>query len=172
MEVILLAALSVDGFIAQSEKQNSTEWTSGADAKWFAKKSKEIGICIMGRTTFETIGRPLPGRQIIEMSMTGYPIESLSVGEMGSVITTNSSPKAIIRHLKSLNLQSVAVCGGSSIYGQFLSQGLVTRLFLTIEPVMFGQGVPLLHQPVQISLKPVGEQALSTQVVVREYEVV
>lgn len=35
------------------------------------------------------------------------------------------------------------VAGGSSIYSQFLSEGLITEVFLTVEPVLFGDGIPL-----------------------------
>jgi dihydrofolate reductase len=169
MEVILIAAVTLDGFIARSRHEVSTDWTSKEDRAWFAKKTKEIGTCIMGRTTFETIGRPLPERQIIELSMTGYPIDTLKIGDKGSVITTDSSPVTVIDHLRKSNVNSVAVCGGASIYSQFLREKLVDRLLLTVEPVLFGQGIKILSQPMDLRLKQVDEFKLSETAFVREY---
>lgn len=171
MEVILIAAITLDGFIARAEHQVSTAWTSKEDAKWFSQKTKEIGLCIMGRTTYETIGRPLPGRQIIVISKSGSSIESFTVGTPDTVITTHSSPKEIIEFLQLKRQQAVAICGGSSIYSQFLQAGLVNRLYLTIEPVLFGEGIGLLNQSTDIRLKQISENALTEHTFVREYEV-
>ena len=49
---------------------NKIPWHLPDDFKWF--KAKTMGhILIMGRKTFESIGRPLPGRETIILSQSG-----------------------------------------------------------------------------------------------------
>lgn len=172
MEVVLIAAVTLDGYIAHASQESSLNWTSKEDTRWFAQKTKEIGYCVMGSTTFATINKPLPGRQIFVLSSKGEKLNSTTIGEKNTVVTTNISPQELVRVLQEKGVESVAVCGGSSIYTQFLRGGLVTRLFLTVEPVLFGQGVPLLSEPTNISLQQQSEFALSSTAFVREYTVV
>ncbi len=172
MEVVLIAAITLDGFIARSKHESSLEWTSKEDTKWFVQKTKEIGYCIMGKTTFDTIGRPLPERQIFVLSSAGESVDSQKIGEKNSVMLTNAPPRELLAALEEKGISSVAICGGSSIYSQFLATGLVTRLFLTVEPVLFGRGIPLIADPVDIRLKQESEFPLSSTAFVREYRVV
>lgn len=60
-KVILLMAITLDGKIAKHTNQLAA-WTSRADKKIFVSETKKAGVIIMGRTTYDTIGRPLPGR--------------------------------------------------------------------------------------------------------------
>lgn len=172
MEVILIAAITLDGFIAHATNESSLAWTSKEDTQWFIKKTKEIGTLIMGRTTFDTIGKPLKDRQIIVLSSGGQPITHDKLGEKNTVLPTNASPQEVIGALQSKSIPAVAVCGGASVYTRFLKDGLVTRLFLTVEPVLFGGGVPLLSEVADIRLQQVSEFPLSTTAFVREYSVI
>lgn len=172
MEIILIAAVTLDGFIARTQHENSTDWTSKEDTRWFAKKTKEIGTCVMGRTTYDTIGRPLPERQIFVLSSKGESLDEVVIGQKNTAAFVNTTPETLLKALAEKSIESVAVCGGSSIYTQFLQAGLVTRLFLTVEPVLFGQGIPLLDQSVNIRLHQESEFALSATAFVREYTVV
>ena len=175
MEVILIAALSADGFIAREKNEVSTKWTSKEDARWFRQKTTEIGVCIMGRTTFDTIGKPLPRRVIMVLSRTGQPIakapqmsKSQTESE-GSVFVTNSTPAEIITQLATWGLEQVALCGGGTIYHQFLAANLVDRLFLTIEPALFGSGISLSAGPLSTQLKLIQLHPLSENTIVLEY---
>lgn len=175
MEIILIAALSADGFIARHEKELSTKWTSKEDARWFSQKTKEIGVCILGRTTYETISRPLPARVMYVLSKTGKPIAeapATEITEAGSVFVTNSPPEEIIKELSSRGIERVAICGGSTIYHQFLHQKLVNHLYLTIEPDLFGAGITLANAPLDTKMHLVQLHPLSQDTIVLEYATV
>lgn len=174
MEVALFAALSADGFIARHEKELSTKWTSQEDAQWFRRKTKEIGVCIMGRTTYETIGRPLPDRVTYVLSKSGQPIaeaSAIETSEAERVFVTNSSPEQVVENLQARGITKVAICGGSTIYHQFLDLGLVNRLFLTIEPILFGTGISLANRELNTKLRLVQLHPLSENTIVLEYQV-
>lgn len=179
MEVLLLAAMTSDGFIAQEKAQVSTHWTSKEDAKWFSQKTKEIGLCVMGRTTYQTIGRALSGRStIILTSQPGLfekdliPALDQIEGKVPELVSTNLKPKELIDNLSKRGYSAVAICGGASVYTQFMQAGLVDTLFLTIEPVIFGNGIKLFNDRVDANLRLIQTHHLSDQTIVQELAVV
>jgi dihydrofolate reductase len=143
MKCFLIAAQTVDGFIAERNDQVSTAWTSGADKKWFSQRTKSAGVIVMGATTFRTINRALPGR--LTVIYTRNPDEFKNF-EPAEVMTTQASPADLLQQLADRGFSEVAICGGASIYSLFLKAGLIDTLFLTIEPVLFGQGVGLFEE--------------------------
>ena len=166
IKVILIAAISADGKIAERADQKSLDWTSKEDLKFFIERTKQAGVVIMGRKTFETIGKPLKGR--LNVIMTSDPnrrIDSATLAEVGVIEYTSNPPGEIIKDLETRGYTEVAICGGSSIYGQFLKERLVDELFLTVEPVLFGSGVPLASNFDRINLElldsiKLGERAM------------
>ncbi len=174
-EVILIAALSSDGFIAREKSEISTHWTSKEDAQWFAQITKAIGLCVMGRTTFQTIGRPLPDRSTIILTSqpTSFnqpqiqPLEQVS-GKLPELVSSNLKPVELLSDLVRRNYEAVAICGGARVYTDFMLAGVVTKLYLTLEPVLFGQGVRLFTEPLDEKLTLIATHKLSEQTIVQE----
>ncbi len=168
MHVFLIAAVSVDGFIACETTQISTSWTSKEDKKYFAERTKRAGVVVMGATTYNTIGRPLPGRLNIIYTRGEFPIppelkEQLRV--------TRLPPRELITQLEKEGFKEVAICGGSSIYTMFLKAGAVDTLYLTYEPVVFGHGVKLFNDNVESRLQFKNLTKLSEETLLIEYAV-
>ena len=82
--VSLIAAVASNGVIGSD---NALPWRLPEDLKRF--KALTLGHpVIMGRKTYESIGRPLPGRRNIVISRTaGYAAEGCEVaGSFGPVV--------------------------------------------------------------------------------------
>ncbi len=91
---------------------------------------------IMGRKTFESIGRVLPGRtNIVVTRDLGFKINDLGKGEARIV---RSLEEAIEVARKSLGSDEIFIFGGGQIFKQALEKGLVDRLYLTIVGGDFG----------------------------------
>lgn len=165
MKVIVLAAISANGMIAQHPDQISTDWTSKEDKSFFVELTKEAGVVVMGRTTFETIGKPLKGRRVIVLSRTPQ------VSPFEGVEYTQESPQQIIERLKTEGNDKLVVAGGSSVYTQFLHEQLVTDLFLTIEPVLFAKGIPLLNGEDFFQLALLEQKSIGPNAVCLHYRV-
>lgn len=180
MHVFLIAAVSADGFIGRSPSQSSLEWTSSEDKKFFKDRTKAAGVMVVGRTTFETIGRSLPGRKIFVLSSQPKPEQYADIPD-SAVEFTSLSPAELIAQLETTQLKNesgtftevaeVAVCGGSSIYTQFMQAGLIETLYLTVEPVVFGEGIKLFGAalPVEQKLSLTSVTHLSEQTLLLEY---
>ena len=102
-------------------KDNDLLWKIPEDLKRF--KSLTMGHpIIMGRKTFESIGRPLPGRtNIIVTRNKGYVVP-------GATIV--SSIEEAIAYAKNIDIQELFVIGGQEIYT--LALPYTDRLYLTL----------------------------------------
>jgi dihydrofolate reductase len=173
MIVTLIAAVSADGKIARDAGQSSLDWTSREDKRFFMEKTKQIGTVVMGRSTFETIGKPLPGRRTVVLSRKGHEATGLRPGgaEAGTVEFTDEPLAELVARLEREGATGLAVCGGATVYSQFLKAGLVDELFLTVEPMLFGTGVPLVSDVGRINLALVSSAALGPSSVLLHYRI-
>lgn len=161
MKVFIIAAISADGFIAR-DPHEFPDWTSKEDKKSFADLTKNA-VLIFGGNTFRTIGRPLPGRRNIVYS------RSLIVD---GVETTQKSPEKLVAMLQNDGHNEVAICGGGTIYSMFLKAGLVTDIYLTLAPLLFGAGVALLDTAVDTKLKLEKQSMLNPDTILLHYKVI
>ena len=166
MNILLIAAISADGRIAKSADQLAN-WTSKEDKRFFVSNTKEAGALIMGRKTYDTIGRPLPNRLNIIMSREADESKNIH----GELEYTAKSPVEIIEELKARGFSSVVIGGGTSIYSLFLKEGLVTDLYLTVESILFGSGVPLVDNAPQLKLDLQTVEKIGEQSVLLHYKV-
>lgn len=166
MNVLLIAAMSADGKIAESEDQNSLDWTSKEDLRFFVEKTKEAGVLIMGRKTFDTIGKPLKDRKILVMTRN-----TDNCPQIDGVDFTSESPEEIIRKLEESGQKQVVIAGGASVYGTYLAKGLVSDVYLTVEPYLFGKGVSVASGFNRIKMKLVETKLLGEQSVLLHYQI-
>ncbi len=169
MNTFIIVAHTADGFIAPidigGQAKPSTVWTSGADKKKFVELTKKAGVIVMGLTTYKTIGRPLPGRlNVVYAPKDTPPIEG--------VMMTELAPEALIKELASKGYKEVAICGGSTIYTMFMQSGLVNKIYITVEPKLFGQGLTIFNKPIDKDTKLISVEKLSDDVIFLEYEVI
>ena len=115
MEIILIAAVDKNLAIG---KDGKIPWEIKEDLKFFRKKTEDTAI-IMGRATYDSIGRPLPKRKNIVMTRT--------LKDREGVIEVNSSKDAL-NMAKSFS-DKINIIGGEYIYKEFLP--LATKLLLT-----------------------------------------
>lgn len=165
MKTVIVAAITADGFIARHATQVSTEWTSPEDKTHFRDLTKELGTLVMGSTTFDTIGRALPGRRMIVMTRrpAKYDIEGIE--------TFSGSAAELYDQLEAEGVPSLAVLGGATVYGQFMAARLVDELVLTVEPHTFGAGIPLLGESADFALKLRSVDRLGENAVILHYNV-
>jgi dihydrofolate reductase len=137
VRVLLLAVITLDGKIARNAHEFSG-WSSREDKRLFARASREAGVVVMGRSTYETMPRPLPGR--LNVVMTRQPPAIAPEG----VEFTSDPPERIVERLAMRSYSAIVVAGGAQVYRAFLEAGVVDELWLTVEPLTFGAGVSLL----------------------------
>lgn len=163
-----MMAITLDGKIAKYTDQPAT-WTSKADKKIFIAETKRIGVIIMGKTTYDTIGKPLPGRLNMVMDFDVSQYENMP----GALEFTSKQPKAILEELEDRGYREVVIGGGSTINGLFLSQGLIDEIWLTIEPRVFGDGLSLFKgADVNLDLELIEVKKLDGNVIHVRYKII
>jgi dihydrofolate reductase len=148
------------------------EWTSKADKAFFVQKTKEAGVVIMGRKTFDTIGKPLKGRHII--ILTRGPISQspqVDSHESGTIEYSNESPTDLLARLESQGVKTVAIAGGAAIYDLFLQSGLVDTVYITQEAIQFGSGVPMCSNEMRQRFSLVSSTQLEGDTLLLEYTI-
>jgi dihydrofolate reductase len=165
MKAFIIVAMSADGYIAKNPTLPSTTWTGPEDKKRFVELTKRAGIVIMGLNTWRTIGKALKDRLTIVYSPD--PIENLPEG----VEITSKNPADLLKDLEDRGFKEVAICGGSQIYTMFMKSGLVNKLYITTEPVIFGDGIRLFKEELDFKLHLVESIKTDSGAILNEYEV-
>ena len=168
MKVTLIAAVTIDGFIARDETQLSTRWTSKEDTRFFRKISAEVGHMVVGSKTFKTFDRKMAGRKIYVYSRN----KTVENSSKNDIEVLSMTPKKCIAELENRGVKEILICGGASIYTLFMKAGVVDRLLLTQESTVFGVGVPLFTEPIKAKIRLDIVHNLSDQTKVFEYEVI
>lgn len=123
MEKNVIVAIADNNAIG---KNNALLWHISEDLRFFKRKTLGWPV-IMGRKTFESIGRALPGRVNIVIS------RGFSTGEEVEIAGSLEEAFAIA---ESTNLEKCFVMGGGQIYAQALESAdrlVVTHVHVVIE---------------------------------------
>ncbi|MCK8082895.1 MULTISPECIES: type 3 dihydrofolate reductase [Vibrio] len=115
MIISMIAAMANNRVIG---KDNQMPWHLPADFVWF-KRSTMGKPVVMGRKTYDSIGRPLPGRLNVVISRD----ESLKI----EGVTTVTSIEQALELLS--DVEEVMIIGGGSIYESCLPKA--DKLYLT-----------------------------------------
>lgn len=96
---------------------NKIPWHLPEDFKWF-KELTTGNVIVMGRKTFESIGKPLPNRETIILSRSQFSYPGVrTISDLSEI------------HLAA-ELREVFICGGARVYAQALP--LCSELYLTL----------------------------------------
>jgi len=99
-------------------RENELPWHLPADLKYFKNITMGKPI-LMGRKTFESIGKPLPGRRNIVISR-----QSDFMAQGCEVVSTLDEAIALVA-----NVEEIMIVGGATLFQQFLPRA--DRLYLT-----------------------------------------
>ena len=124
MSISIIVAASENDVIGTN---NTLPWHLPADLAHFKRVTLGKPV-LMGRKTFESIGRPLPGRRNLVISRTpGYQAEGIEV--VGSI-------EAALALLANSAVAELMVIGGGHLYAEMLPSAnclYLTRIDLAVE---------------------------------------
>jgi len=118
--ISLIVAIAQNGVIGKSNGEMS--WHVKEEFQHF--KNTTLGFpIIMGRKTFETLGKPLKGRLNIVVS------KNQSYKTLFDDVVVESSLDKAIEHCKNINSERIFIIGGGEIYRQaitFVDEMIIT----------------------------------------------
>ncbi|MEF1289023.1 type 3 dihydrofolate reductase [Vibrio sp. M260118] len=115
MIISMVAAMAQNRIIG---KDNQMPWHLPADFAWFKRCTMGKPV-VMGRKTYDSIGRPLPGRQNIVISRDA----SLVIDGVTTVTSIDDALQA------AGDVEEVMIIGGGTIYQACLPRA--TKLYVT-----------------------------------------
>ena len=122
-KIALIVAVADNGVIGAG---NEIPWKCSSDMQYFRKTTMGKPV-IMGRKTWESLGRPLKGR-------TNIVISQNPDFELDGAFRVTSIDRALWRAfnaMKEARDDEIMIIGGGAIYDQFLKKALVCRIYKT-----------------------------------------
>ena len=112
-----IAAMSLNRVIGQGGR---IPWHLREDFQWF-KRMTTGQVIVMGRKTFDSIGKPLPNRTTFVLTRSAGPIPGVrTISDLGQLDCSDPA----------LAGREVYICGGAQVYQQALP--LCSDLYLTL----------------------------------------
>jgi dihydrofolate reductase len=170
MKVIQYIASTVNGMAAK--KDGNSDWVSQEDTANFNQTCQNAGCAIMGRNTFEIFNQ-MPAKEWpncgnLHIVLTSR--QSLDTNHPKLLIANN--PKQALLVAEKQGLTQVVVIGGSRTFGSFMKENLVDEIFMDIEPLAFGEGMPLfMAGDFETKLELIDTKPLSLQTIQLHYRV-
>ncbi len=175
MKNTVYCATSLDGFIATKDHgveflESAGPAAEGEDYGW-ADFFGPIDALIMGRNTWDVfLGFnmwPYEDKKIIVLTNRDIPIPE---DYRDKVSVASGTPADVMEHAHSLGYKNLYIDGGKVVQ-DFLRAGLVDDIYLTIIPVLIGEGIPLFG-PLEgdIKLKTVKATSFENGIVQLHYK--
>jgi dihydrofolate reductase len=141
MNISVYLASSVNGLI--SNRANVPNWLSQEYGQGLLSISQTKKAVIMGKRTYEIlIPDLLPLKEdgtivVLTHDVAATPVQS-------NVVFTDGTPAEIVQILEERGHDRAVIIGGTQTVTAFAKARLVDELYLVVEPVLFGGGLPLL----------------------------
>jgi len=121
MEIVLIVAVAENGVIG---RDNAIPWRLKSDLQRFKAMTLNKPV-VMGRKTFQSLRRPLPGRTNIVMT------RDPDYRAAGAVVTTSFENARAVAHGDALRrfATEIAIIGGAEVYAQWMD--VADRLEIT-----------------------------------------
>lgn len=130
-------AATIDGRISL-QKRTQPNWTSKEDWNFFQDSLAISDAVVVGRNTYLSVKERLEKRNAFVLTSKVKTIQ-----KKDSVTFVNPKTVTVGELLK--EYKNVAIAGGPRVYQTMLNLGLLDELYVTIEPLIFGQGVAMFE---------------------------
>lgn len=169
-KLIYYVAASLDGFIAREDGDFSEFVMDDEIVAHFMQSLELFGSVLMGRKTYEVglaVGKTNP-----------YPVlksyvfsHSLSPEAYPEVEIIHSELESAIRRIKESAKKPIWLCGGGKLAGQLSNAGLIDELWIKLNPIVLGKGIPLFDGgAMSDSFTLTEQQVLESGVVMLKYQ--
>jgi dihydrofolate reductase len=134
--------MSLDGYIADSK--GGVDWLSAFEGDYgYSAFYDTIDTLIMGWTTYDQIRSfgvawPYPGKKCCVFTTRDHPSDP-NVTFIGGEI----SP--VIEDMKLKPGKDIWLVGGAALANTFIHHSLIDEFWITVIPLLLGDGVPLFH---------------------------
>ena len=135
----LTVATSLDGFISRNTDEPPQVWASVEEQALFFRDVEAADWAIMGRNTHEAADKPQRRRIVFSTTTEGWQRPTQLWVNPASLRPSDLPARVSEVHPLSNGL----ILGGTRVHDWFHGHRAIDRVHLTIEPVEFGEGIPI-----------------------------
>jgi dihydrofolate reductase len=166
MKVILYMAISANGMVAKTD--DDTSWVSKDEWDSFSLTVRTAGCLIVGHRTYNILTKQPEFAEFKDIKLVVVSQEDFVTLTPDHLIA--HSPKEALEILK--DFKEAVVAGGGALNASFMEENLVDEIFLDIEPIILGQGIPLFRdKDFERNLKLIGNKNISENEIQLHYQV-
>ncbi len=172
MKVIIVMSMSLNGIICLEDRTEG--FLSKDGSKLITSLSAEVGSIILGRGTYENVVNNL-GDSVVwnsakmpKVVVTSNPDYQVITGYLSA-----TSPQEAIQLLAVKGISNAALVGGSKLTSAFMASGLVDEIWIDVEPVVVGKGIPLFDpQEFEVRTELLSVEKINNGELLLKYKVV
>ncbi|MBI3486435.1 dihydrofolate reductase family protein [Candidatus Daviesbacteria bacterium] len=146
MKIILAMVTSVNGKSTKGSLPPG-QWNSKEDKEYLHKLINSQNLIVMGRKTYEAAKSIIQLKpNILRIVLTKSPKIYQKLAVKNQLEFSEELPKKLIQRLTGLGYKQLLLLGGADLNSQFFKDKLINELWLTIEPLVFGEGNGLVTE--------------------------
>lgn len=170
MKITLINVISLDSKLLEGHDESDIyKWSSKEDFKHFQQIRSQHNLLVMGSGTFNSVKESdIAGlraeKDRLRIIMTSKPQSYKEYVVPGQLEFSNETPTALVARLEKAGFTKLLLVSGGRLATSFLKANLIDELLLTIEPYIFGNGEPFVHEEkFAIKLALLSAKKLNTQ---------
>lgn len=148
--LIYYVATSLDGFIAHADGSfDGFPWSDEVVERFMASLG-QFDTVLMGRLTYEvglqagqTSPYPMMKQVVFSRTMEASPDSAVTL--------ISDHVPSFVRDLKTQSGQAIWLCGGGQLASDLFAEGLIDQLIVKLNPVLFGSGIPLFTDQIDVT---------------------
>ncbi len=160
-------AISLNGMIAKSD--DDTSWISKEEWDSYSSATRNAGCLVVGHRTYNILTKQPEFAEFKDVKLVVVAQDDFQTLTENHLVA--HSPKEALNLLS--GFKQVIVAGGGMLNASFMAENLVDEIFIDVEPIILGQGIPLFRdKEFERNLKLVGQKKISDNEIQLHYEVI
>lgn len=152
--------------IAKSD--DDTSWISKEEWDSYSLAIRTAGCLIVGRRTYHILTKQPEFAELKDIKIVAVSEEDFAILAPNHFVA--HSPKEALGLLK--DFKEVIVAGGGILNASFLDENLVDEIYLDIEPIIIGEGIPIFKgKNFEQKLKLIGQRKITDNEIQLHYRV-
>lgn len=160
-------AISLNGMIAKNN--DDTSWISKEEWDSYSLAVRTAGNLVVGYRTYGILTKQPEFSEFKDVKLVVVAHENFQT--LSSNHTVARSPKEALKLLS--DFKEVIVAGGGALNASFLDENLIDEIYIDVEPIILGRGIPLFRdKDFEHKLKLLGQKKITDNEIQLHYAIV
>lgn len=148
-KVVLFIAMSLDGYLADSEGKVGWLGGQGNDEEMIDSYSEfveHVDTVVMGWNTYYQVVTELSPEEWVYGNLESYVVTHRDGFSAERIRFTGKEPCSLVRELKEKGGKDIWICGGADIVRQLMAEDLIDMYYISVIPMLLGKGIRLFQE--------------------------